>query len=192
MRKSKNRYFYDILLFPGDAPGAITLDVVWMEREVDAYKSSRCMCPSNYYRFWDTARYLWKKIVILSYALAFDAPVRGFPSEYRHPLWDGKLEWCRYPRVYVYAIAWFEALNFAERSRLKSNSVLMYPAIEQSIYVTTTTNWRCYWPWTYAHAVPLIIQPQYCRPVTTIKQYLDDECMSSDGDNVFYFNAASL
>jgi len=22
--------------------------------------------------------------------LAFDAPVRGFPSEYRHPLWDGK------------------------------------------------------------------------------------------------------
>ena len=25
-----------------------------------------------------------------SYPLAFDAPVRGFPSEYRHPLWDGK------------------------------------------------------------------------------------------------------
>ena len=22
--------------------------------------------------------------------LAFDAPLRGFPSEYRHPLWDGK------------------------------------------------------------------------------------------------------
>jgi len=22
--------------------------------------------------------------------LAFDAPIRGFPSEYRHPLWDGK------------------------------------------------------------------------------------------------------
>ena len=61
MRKSKNRYFYHILISPGDAPGAITLNVVWMEREFDAYKSSRCMCPSNYYRFWDTARYLWKK-----------------------------------------------------------------------------------------------------------------------------------
>ena len=37
--------------FPGDAPGAITLNVVWMEREFDAYKLSRCMFPSNYNRF---------------------------------------------------------------------------------------------------------------------------------------------
>ena len=51
MRKSKNRYFYHILVSPGDAPGAITLNVVWMEREFDAYKLSRCMCPSNYNRF---------------------------------------------------------------------------------------------------------------------------------------------
>ena len=35
-------------------------------------------------------RDICEKIVILSYPLAFDAPVRGFPSEYRHPLWDGK------------------------------------------------------------------------------------------------------
>jgi len=66
MRKSKNRYFYHILVFPGDAPGAITLNVVWMERELDAYKLSRCMCSSNYNRFWDRARYL-SKIVIFSY-----------------------------------------------------------------------------------------------------------------------------
>ena len=62
MRKSKICYFYHILLSPGDAPGAITLNVVRMEREFDAYKSSRCMCPSNYNRFWDKARY-WSKIV---------------------------------------------------------------------------------------------------------------------------------
>jgi len=41
MRKSKNRYFYHIFVSPGDVPGAITLNVVWMEREFDAYKLSR-------------------------------------------------------------------------------------------------------------------------------------------------------
>ena len=46
MRKSKNRYFYDILVSPGDAPGAITLNVVRMEREFDSYKLSRSMYPS--------------------------------------------------------------------------------------------------------------------------------------------------
>jgi len=80
MRKSKNPYFYHILVSPGDAPGAITLNVIWMEREFDAYKLSRCVCPSNYNRYWDTARY-WSKIVNFSYPLAFDAPVRGFPLE---------------------------------------------------------------------------------------------------------------
>jgi len=62
MHKSKNHYFYHIFVSPGDAPGAITLNVVWMEREFDAYKLSRCMFLSNYNRFWDTARY-WLKIV---------------------------------------------------------------------------------------------------------------------------------
>jgi len=44
MRKSENRYFYHILVSPVDAPGAITLNVVWIERESDAYKLSRCIC----------------------------------------------------------------------------------------------------------------------------------------------------
>ena len=51
MRKSKNRYFYNIFVSSGDAPGAIMLNVVWMKREFDAYKLSRCMCPSIYNRF---------------------------------------------------------------------------------------------------------------------------------------------
>jgi len=78
MCKSKNRYFYHILDSRGDAPGAITLNVVWMEREFDAYKLSCCVCPSNYNRFSNRARY-WSKIVIFSFPLAFDAPVRGVP-----------------------------------------------------------------------------------------------------------------
>ena len=52
MPKSKNCSFYHIFVSPGDAPEAITLNVVWMEREFDAYnKLTCCMYPSNYYRF---------------------------------------------------------------------------------------------------------------------------------------------
>jgi len=113
MRKSKNRYFYIVIYIvnfivgsqytssnsircmklqsvsPGDAPGAITLNVACMEREFDAYKLSRCMCSPNYNRFSDRARY-WSKIVIFSYPLAFDAPIGGLPLEYRHYVSYGK------------------------------------------------------------------------------------------------------
>ena len=41
IRKSKNRYFYYIFVSPRDAPGAITLNVAWMEKEFDAFKLSR-------------------------------------------------------------------------------------------------------------------------------------------------------
>jgi len=51
MHKSKNRYFYHIFVSPGDAPGAITLNVVWMERKFDAYKLSRSMYPSIFNNF---------------------------------------------------------------------------------------------------------------------------------------------
>jgi len=94
MLKSKNRYFYHIFVSPGDAPGAITLNVVWMEREFDAYKLSRCICPSNYNRFWDRAIY-WSKIVIFSYPLAFDAPVMGIPVGIAPPrlVWKTRMVW---------------------------------------------------------------------------------------------------
>jgi len=51
MRKSKNRYCYHILVSPGDAPGAITLNVIWMEREFDAYKLSCSMYSSIFNNF---------------------------------------------------------------------------------------------------------------------------------------------
>ena len=43
--------FYHILFFSGDAPGAITLNVVWIEREFDAYKLCRSMYPSIFNNF---------------------------------------------------------------------------------------------------------------------------------------------
>jgi len=111
MRKSKNRYFHHIFVSPGDAPGAITLNVIWMEREFDAYKMSRCMCRSNYYRFWDTARYLWKKSSFYHTPLHSRPPLGGSRRNIGTSFgMEGmeKLEWCRYPivkkiRRYVYS-----------------------------------------------------------------------------------------
>ena len=51
MRKSKNRNFYHIFVSPRNAPGAITLNVVWIEREFDANKLSRSMYPSIFNSF---------------------------------------------------------------------------------------------------------------------------------------------
>ena len=41
------------------------------------------------YHFRDKARY-WSKIVFIQYLFAFEAPVRGFPWVYCHPVWYGK------------------------------------------------------------------------------------------------------
>ena len=53
-------------------------------------------------------RDICEKIVILSYPLAFDAPVRGIPVGISAPFGNEILEWCRYPKVkkfprYVYS-----------------------------------------------------------------------------------------
>ena len=84
MRKSKNRYFYHIFVSPGDAPGIITLNVVWMEREFDAYKLYRCIAHLSI-TVCEIERDICKKIVISLYPLHSTPPLRGFPSEYRHP-----------------------------------------------------------------------------------------------------------
>jgi len=92
MRKSQNRYFYHIFVSPGDAPGAITINVVWMEREFDAYKMSRCVCPSKYNRFWDTARYLWKKSAFYHTPLHSMRSLGGSRWSIGTPFSVGKLE----------------------------------------------------------------------------------------------------
>jgi len=62
----KNAIFYHILVFPGDAPGAIMLNVVWMEREFDAYKSSRNRYPSIFNSF-PVIRTASAKIAVFTY-----------------------------------------------------------------------------------------------------------------------------
>ena len=76
--------------FPWGRPWGNHAKFVWMEREFDAYKLSRCICPSNYSRFWDRAWY-WSKIVIFYKPLHSTPPLGGgFPSEYCYAVWHGK------------------------------------------------------------------------------------------------------
>jgi len=55
------------------------LNVVWMEREFDAYKLSRCMCPSNYNHF-QIKQDIGRKSSFFSYPpYTFNASVRAVP-----------------------------------------------------------------------------------------------------------------
>jgi len=110
MRKSRNRYFYHIFVSPVDAPGAITLNVVWMEIEFDAYKCLAA-CAHLSITVSEIQRYiLWKKSAFYHTPLAFDAPVRGSRRNFGTSSGTDKLEWCRYPTVkkcrrYVYSFS---------------------------------------------------------------------------------------
>ena len=80
MCKSKNRYFYHIFVSPGDAPGAITLNVVWMEREFDAYKLS----PASAHlpvTVSEIERDIGRKSSFFHTPLHSTPPLGGFPSE---------------------------------------------------------------------------------------------------------------
>jgi len=124
MHRSQNRYFYHIFVSPGDAPWAITLNVIWMEREFDAYKLSRWMCPSNYNRFSDRARY-WSKIF-------FHTPLHSTPraSSRRNsatPFGLEKLECLGYPMVkkfrrYLYSF-WRNSQTWQTRRRTPGDGI---------------------------------------------------------------------
>jgi len=72
MRKSKNRYFYHIFVSPRYAPGVITLNVVWMEREFDAFAHLTITV-------FEIERDIGRKSSFFHTPLAFDAPVKGVP-----------------------------------------------------------------------------------------------------------------
>jgi len=108
MRKSKNRYFYHISASPGDAPGAITLNVVWMEREFDAYKFSAA-CAHITISVSEIERDICEKNRHFIIPFCIRRPRWG--SSRRNigtPFGMEKIEWFRYPMVkkfrkYVYS-----------------------------------------------------------------------------------------
>ena len=101
MHKSKNRYFYHIFVSPGDAPGAITLNVVWMEREFDAYKLSRSMYPSpSIFNSFPVIRTAIAKIAVFTYRSPhFCFPWRRRCDYHAMCCMDGKSQ----DRAYAYA-----------------------------------------------------------------------------------------
>ena len=52
IHKSKNSYFYNILVSSRDAAGAMTLNVVWMEREIrtDGHRVTAHTAPMHTHR----------------------------------------------------------------------------------------------------------------------------------------------
>ena len=66
-RQPFSRTAAHIFVSPGDAPGAITLNVVWMEREFDAYKLSRRIYPSISSKVSQLFKPQVQKIAIFTY-----------------------------------------------------------------------------------------------------------------------------
>ena len=78
MRKSKNRYFYHIFVSPGDAPGAIRLNVVWMKKN-SMLTNCLAACAHLSITVCEIDRDICEKSSFYHTPLAFDAPVRGVP-----------------------------------------------------------------------------------------------------------------
>jgi len=121
-----------IFVSPGDAPGAIMLNVVWMEREFDAY-NCLAACAHLSITVSEIQRDIREKIGNFSYPLVFDAPVRGFPSEYRHPLWYEKTRMVSLPdgeknRIYLYSF-WRNSRTWRIDRRTDRHRVTAYTAL---------------------------------------------------------------
>ena len=137
MHRSKIRYFYHIFVSPGDAPVAITINVVWMEREFDAYKLFSCMCPSTYNSLWDRARYLWIKSSFYHTPLHSTPLLGGFPSEYWHPLWYGKTRMVSLPdgekisKICLFVLTW--STNVTDRQTVDRHCMTSHRTVKKWI-----------------------------------------------------------
>jgi len=91
MHRSKNHYFYHIFVSPGDAPGAITLNVIWMElKENLMLPNCLAECGHLTITVFQIERDIGRKSSFFHTPLHSMPPLGGFPSEYRHPVWYGK------------------------------------------------------------------------------------------------------
>jgi len=86
----KNRYFLPHFCFPWGNHAKCCMNG----------KRTRCLhVPIYLLPFLRYSEIFVKKSSFCNTPLYSTPPLGAFPSEYRHPLWDGKTRWCRYPTV---------------------------------------------------------------------------------------------
>jgi len=89
MRTVKKRYFYHIFVYPGDAPGAITL-VLYGWKENSMLTNCLAACAHLTITVSEIERDIGWKSSIFHTPFYPTPPLGGFPSEYRHSVWCGK------------------------------------------------------------------------------------------------------
>jgi len=84
--------------------------------------------------------------------LAFDAPIRGFPSEYRHPHWDGKTRMVSLPdgekisKISLFVLTWSTNVTDGRTDRRKDGHCMTAKtALASHRAVKTNTFWCAIW-----------------------------------------------
>jgi len=108
------------------------------------------MCRSNYYRYWDAARYLWKKSSFYHTLLHLTPPLGGSRRNIGTPFGMEILEWCRYPMVknfedmFIYFDVIHDRDGRADRQTLQDSKDSAY-ASHRAVKSSRCTHWTgCY------------------------------------------------
>jgi len=90
MRKSKNRYFLPHLCFPWGRPWGNHVKCCMDGKRIWCLQIVPLHVPIYLLPFLRYSDIFVKKSSFYHTPLHSTPPLGGFPSEYRHPLWDGK------------------------------------------------------------------------------------------------------
>ena len=141
MRKSKKSLFLPHFCLPWGRPwgnhakrciNAITLNVVSMEREFDAYKLSRWMYTHLTITVSQIERDIGRKSSFTHTSLHSTSTLGGFPLEYHHPVWCGKTRMAYLPegkkisKIHLFGLTWSTNVTDGQTSHADIYSAYAY------------------------------------------------------------------